>query len=84
MATISQWDLVSARYDMPAELRGFLFGDVTSCGDIEPSWHTAVAGRQWVQAVVGSQVGGSFKIKITNEYDVVLNLGPLGEGTRKG
>ncbi len=90
MATISQWDLVSARYDVPAELRGFLIGDVTTCGDIEVSWHTG-APQAGGSSPGGSQAGGSqaggsinIKIKITNHYDVVLNMGPLGGGTRKG
>jgi len=30
------------------------------------------------------QAGASFTVKITNHYDVVLNMGPLGGGTCKG
>jgi len=82
-ATISQWDLVSARYEMPAQLRGFLIGDVTSCGAIEVSWHTG-ASQGGGSKGGGTSAGGSLKIKITNHYDVVLDLGPLGGGKRKG
>ena len=95
LATIGQWDLVSARYDVPAELRGFLIGDVTTCGDIEVSWHAGASQTGGSQGggsqsqgggsqAGGSQAGGSFNIKIANHYDIVLNMGPLGGGTRKG
>lgn len=82
-AAISQWDLVSARYEVPAQLRGFLIGDATTCGDIEISWHGGASQAGGSQAG-GAQAGGSFNIKITNHYDVVLDLGFLGKGTRKG
>lgn len=83
-ATISQWDLVSARYEIPAQLRGFLIGDVTTCGALEIGFH--LGGTSQGSGTPGgrSQMPELIKIKITNTYDVVLNMGPLGGGTRKG
>ena len=83
LATISRWDLVSARYDIPEQLRGFLTGDVTSCGDLEIGWHTGASQPGGSKAGV-PQGAAAFNIKIVNHYDVVLNMGPLGGGTRKG
>jgi len=90
-ATISQWDLVSARYEVPAQLRGFLIGDVTTCGAIKISWH---AGASQAGMPAGTPAGTpptrtppaeeSFNIRITNHYDIVLDMGPLGGGTHKG
>ena len=90
-ATISQWDLVSARYEITAQLRGFLIGDVASCGNVEIGWHTgasqpggSTAGGSQGPKGAASPGAASFNIKIVNHYDVVLNMGPLGGGTRKG
>ena len=85
LATISQWDLVSARYDIPEQLRGFLIGDETACGSFEVGWHIDVSASQPGGSQGGvSQGAAAFNIKIVNHYDVVLNMGPLGGGARKG
>lgn len=81
--TISQWDLVAARYEMPPQLRGFLIGDLTTCGALEISWHIGDSQAGGSRAGT-SQPFESFNIKITNHYDVVLDMGPLGGGARKG
>jgi hypothetical protein len=76
-AVISQWDLVSAHYNLPPQLQAFLAGDVTVRGEIEIGWHEAGSAGPPVAA-------DRIEISIANMYDVKLDMGILGGGTRKG
>jgi hypothetical protein len=68
VAAISLWDLLSSHYDLPPAVRGFVFGEHIALGGISVAWHV----EKWIE------------ISIANEYDIKLNLGPLGKGTRRG
>ncbi len=74
-AVISQWDLVSAHYNLPPQLQAFFIGDVTARGEIEIGWHDAVSSLVPTDRI---------DIHIANSYNVKLDMGLLGGGTRSG
>jgi hypothetical protein len=75
-ATIKQSDLVSAHYNLPAQLQAFLIGDVTTRGEIDVGWHEAASSA--------ASANDRIDISIANRYSVKLDMGFLGGGTRSG
>jgi hypothetical protein len=67
-ASISMWDLASSRYDLPASTRGFFLGTASASRTLKIKWRASNA----------------FWVRIVNEYDARLPMGPLGLVTRDG
>lgn len=67
-AAIGLWDLASSRYDLPASTKGFLIGTATASRTIR----------------VRTRTLNAFHLRILNEYDARLDMGPLGLATRDG
>ena len=55
-------------YELPPILRGFVLGDRVAMGCIDVEWHS----EKWI------------KVPLVNTFNVKLNLGALGSGTRDG
>ncbi len=99
-AVIDQWDLVSAHYGLPPQLRDFVIGDIAALKEIDIGWH--VVGSQIANANanpntnthsntntnantnVNANANDRIEIAIANTYNVKLDMGFLGGGTRHG
>jgi hypothetical protein len=75
-ALIDQWDLVSAHYGLPPQLRGFVIGDIAARREVDIGWHV-------LQPAIAN-ANDRIEISIANTYNVKLDMGFLGGGTRHG
>ena len=90
VAMIDQWDLVSAHYGLPPQLRGFVIGDIAARREVDIGWHVLQPANANANtntntnAIANASANDAIKISIANTYNVKLDMGFLGGGTRHG